>query len=132
MKKIVIILIVISNAFNSNGQQTAGKIEKLDTDYLKKSKKQRNAGLILSGSGVTIFATGCILMQHSQSKGENEFPLLLGGLVMTTAAILFLISAGVNKHKAKVYMKREAIMITPGHATGIASTSTSIILRLTL
>lgn len=130
MKKIVIILIVISNAFSSNSQQTAGKIEKLDTDYLKKSKKQRNTGLILTGSGVTIFTTGCILMQHSQSKGENEFPLLLGGLVMTTAALPFLISAGVNKHKAKVYMKREAIRITPGRATGIASTS--ITLRLTL
>jgi hypothetical protein len=113
-----------------NSQQTAIKVESQAADYLKKSKKQRNAGLILSGSGVTIFTAGCILIQHSQSKGENEFPLLAGGLIMTTAGIPFFISAGVNKHKAKVCMKREAIIMTPDNASGVASTS--ITLRLTL
>lgn len=120
MKKIFLILIVILAAFNSKSQQTASEIKFRATDYFKKSKKQRNTGFILLGSGVAVFTGGVIAMQHSQSKGENEFPFLVGGLAATTASLPFFISARINKHKAKVYLKREAYTICPGKQSNIS------------
>ena len=82
-------------------------------DYLKKGKKQRTTGFILLGSGATIFTGGAIAMQHSQSKGGNELPFVLGGLAMSVTSIPFLITSYSSKHKAKLYMNQEALMVTP-------------------
>ena len=117
-------------ALRSGAQQTEVSIQKLNVDYLKKSKKQRNTGLILLGGGVTMFTVGTIAMQHSNSKGENEFPFVLGGLVTTIASVPFFISSAIAKHKATIYMKREAFMVIPNQERNL--TYNSISLRLYL
>lgn len=130
MRKIIIALLIILAALRSVAQQTEVSIQKLNVDYFKKSKKQRNTGLVLLGSGVTMFTGGIIAMQHSQSKGENEFPFVVGGLVTTIASVPFFISAAVNKHKANISMKREAFIITPNQGSNLAYNSISLQLSL--
>jgi cytochrome c biogenesis factor len=130
MRKIIIGLLIAVAALRSAAQQTEVSIQKLNVDYFKKSKKQRNTGLILLGSGVTMFTVGTIAMQHSQSKGENEFPFVIGGLVTTIASVPFFISAAVNKHKANISMKRDAFMIAPNQRSNLAYNSISFQLNL--
>ncbi|HET9744603.1 MAG TPA: hypothetical protein VFP97_02755 [Chitinophagaceae bacterium] len=130
MKKIFLILIIMLVAFNSKSQQITSETKILTNDYFKKSKKQRNTGFILLGSGVAMFTGGYIAMQHSQSKGENEFFFLVGGLATTTASLPFFISARISKHKAKVYIKRDAYMITPGKQSNISYSSLNFRINL--
>ena len=130
MRKIIIVLMVALISLRSGAQQTEISIQKLNVDYLKKSKKQRNTGLILLGSGVTMFTVGTIAMQHSQSKGENEFPFVISGLAATIASVPFFISAIVKKHKANISMKREAFMITPNHSSNLVYNSIRFRLNL--
>ena len=130
MRKIIIVLMVALISLRSGAQQTEISIQKLNVDYLKKSKKQRNTGLILLGSGVTMFTVGTIAMQHSQSKGENEFPFVIDGLAATIASVPFFISAIVNKHKTNISMKREAFMITPNHSSNLVYNSIRFRLNL--
>jgi hypothetical protein len=110
-------------AFKSKSQQTELNVKMPAKDYLKKSKKQRNTGFIVLGSGVAMFTGGCIAMQHTQSKGEHEFRFVIGGLAAALTSIPFFISAGVNKHKANISMKREAFMITPYQQSNISYAS---------
>lgn len=130
MRKIFIGLLIALVALKSGAQQTEVSIQKLNVDYLKKSKKQRSTGLILLGSGITMFTVGTIAMQHSQSKGEDEFPFVVGGLVTTIASVPFFISAAVNKHKANISMRREAFMVTPNQGSNLAYNSISLRLNL--
>ena len=118
MKKYFSILLLMVICFNSFSQQLKNKEHKLPADYFEKSKRQKTTGFILSGSGVAVFTGGAIAMQHSQSKGENEFPFLVGGVAMSIASIPFFISSASNKHKAKLYMRKEALMLTPDIKAG--------------
>ena len=118
MKKYFSILLLMVIGFNSFSQELRNKEQKIPADYLEKSKKQKTTGFILLGSGAAVFTGGAIAMQHSQSKGENEFPFLVGGLAMSIASIPFFISSTSNKHKAKLYMRKEALMLTPNMKTG--------------
>ena len=104
--------------FNSYSQQLKNKEQKLPADYPEKSKRQKTTGFILLGSGAAVFTGGAIAMQHSQSKGENEFPFMVGGLAMAISSIPFFISSASNKHKAKLYLRKEALMLTPNIKTG--------------
>lgn len=118
MKKYFGILLLMVTGFNSFSQQLKNKEQKLPVDYLEKSKKQKTAGFILLGSGAAVFTGGVVAMQHSESKGENEFPFMVGGLAMSIVSIPFFISSASNKHKAKLYMRMEALMLTPNMKTG--------------
>ena len=118
MKKYFSILLLMVIGFNSFSQQLKNKEQKLPGDYLEKSKKQKTTGFILLGSGAAVFTGGTIAMEHSQSKGENEFPFLVCGLAMTITSIPFFISSAGNKHKARIYMRKEALMLTPNIKTG--------------
>ena len=123
MKKYFVILLLMVFAFNASSQQLKNKEQKTSIDYLKKGKKQKTTGFILLGGGVAMFTGGAIAMEHSQSKGENEFPFVVGGLAMTLTSIPFFISSASNKHKAKIYMKKEALLLAPGIKTGIVYNS---------
>ena len=113
MKKCFSILLLMIIGFNLFSQQSKNKEQKLQADYLEKSKRQKIAGFLLLGSGAAVFTGGTIAMQHSQSKGENEFPFLVGGLAMSIASIPFFISSASNKHKAKLYMRKETLLLSP-------------------
>ena len=113
-------------AFNVSSQQIKNNEQKPPSDYLEKSKRQKTTGLILLGGGVIAFTGGAIAMEHSQSKGENEFPFVVGGLAMTLTSIPFFISSASNKHKAKLYMRKEALMLKPDIETGIIYNSIGV------
>ena len=102
----------------------------LPSDYIKKSRKQRTAGFILLGSGITLMTGGFIATEHSNSKGGNELPFIVGGLVTTITSIPFFISSAINKHKAKVYMKRGALMLTPNRNSNISYNSIGLRLNI--
>ena len=123
MKKYFVILLLMVFAFNANSQQLKNNVQKPTSHYLEKCKKQKTAGFILLGGGVVAFTGGAIAMEHSQSKGENEFPFVVGGLAMTLTSIPFFISSASNKHKAIIYMKKEALQLAPGIKNGIVYNS---------
>lgn len=110
-------------AINANSQNLKNNEQKPASHYLEKSKRQKTTGFILLGGGVVAFTGGAIAMEHSKSKGENEFPFVVGGLAMTLTSIPFFISSASNKHKAKIYMKKEALLLAPGVKTGIVYNS---------
>jgi len=130
MKKYFSILLLMVIGFNSFSQQLKNKEQKLPADYLEKSKRQKTTGFILLSSGVAVFTGGAIAMQHSQSKGENEFPFLVGGLAMSVASIPFFIASFSNKHKANIYMRKEALMIDPGFRSNIVIRSIGMTISL--
>ncbi len=111
MIKSLIIVMCIFFAFNSESQQIETTGYKFSSsDYLKKSKKQRTTCIVLLGGGVATFSGAVIAMQHSTGKGGREDLFILAGVAMTTASIPFFISSASNKRKAKIYMKREALI----------------------
>ena len=126
MNKYFVILLLMVFAFNANSQQLKNNEQKTASHYLEKTKRQKTTGFILLGGGVAAFTGGAIAMEHSQSKGENEFPFVVGGLVMTLSSIPFFISSASNKHKAKLYMRKEALMLNPSIETGIVYNSIGI------
>jgi hypothetical protein len=126
MKKYFCILLLTVVAFNTYCQQLKEKEHKLPADYLKKSKKQKTTGFMLLGGGVAMFTGGVIAMEHTQSKGENEFPFVVGGLAMSVASIPFFISSASNKHKAKLYMRKDALMLNLNLKTGVVYNSIGV------
>jgi hypothetical protein len=127
MKKYLIILTLIFIVFNSNSQQVKNLETKFSSkNYMKKTKTQRTTALVLSGGGVATFIGAAIAMEHSTSKGGREAPFILAGLAMTTASIPFFIASFSSRHKAKVYMNKEALMISPNLKTGIVCNSVGV------
>lgn len=102
-------------AFNAYSQQLKSKEQKLPADYLKKSKRQLKTGIILLGSGAVMFAGGSYVMEHGSCscKSATGPLLMLGGMGMAATSIPFFISSAGNKRKAKLYMKKEALLLTP-------------------
>jgi len=123
MKKIFVVIMVTMIVARSGAQRTEVSIQKPYVDYLKKSEIQKSTAFVLLGSGAAMFTGGVIGMQHSQSKGEIETKFMLGGLVSGLASIPFFNSARINKHKAKIYMKHDALMITPNYDSNISYNS---------
>ena len=118
MKKCFCILLLMVIGFNSFSQQLKNKEQKLPVDYLEKSKKQKTTGFILLGGGVAMITSGAIAMPNSTSKGGTEGLIIFGGLTISTASIPFFILSGSNKRKAKLYMRREGLMLTPDIKAG--------------
>jgi hypothetical protein len=124
MKKNLIILTLLFFVFNSQSQQVKNIEYKFsDQDYLKKSKKQKTTGFILLGGGTALFTGGVLAMQNSKSKGGNEVPFVMGGMAMVTTSIPFFIASLSSKHKAKLYMNKESIMISPQIKSGVTYNS---------
>ena len=118
-----IICFLFATANNLHAQQLTNKEPQINKDYFKKSKNQKRTGWILLGGGATIFTGGAIAMQHSNSKGGNEVPFILGGMAMAVSSAPFLISSAVNKHKARLELRKQSVLITPNN---INQTSVSL------
>ena len=127
MKKNFIVLVLMFSAFNSKSQQLKDIEYKFSPEcYFKKSKKQRTTGFILLSSGAAFFTGGAIAMQHSKSKGDNELPFILGGLVMSVTSVPFFIASISSKHKAKISVNKEAVMVTPNINSNIVYNSLGV------
>src|SRR5690349_12324383 len=126
MKNIIVSMLLVVTAFNMQAQQIVSQQQKPEANYLKKSKKQLRTGLILLGSGAAFITGGSIAMNHSESKGENELPFIVGGLALTLSSFPFIISSATNKHKAKLELRRQTVTAGPS----INSWQTSVSLKI--
>jgi hypothetical protein len=127
MKKILIIITLVFFAFNSQSQQVKNIGYKFSSeDYLKKSKGQRNTGFILLGGGAALFGIGCYALEHTHDKSGYGAFIMLGGMTMAATSIPFFIASLSSKHKAKIYMNKEALMISPEVKSGLAYNSIRI------
>lgn len=93
MKNIIICIALLVLSTISYSQQTSHT----KVDYLQKSKNQKTTGLILAGGGVVLEIAGIIAYQY----GNASIFLFGTGLLSQVASIPFLISARVNKKRAK-------------------------------
>ena len=130
MKKIFINLVMVLIAYAGISQQGDAKFKLQMPDYLKKSKKQRNTGLILLGGGAACVAVGTFVQGHATDKNATGFAIIFGGMGMAVASLPFFVLSIHNKYKAGFYMKREAFLRSPGRNSSI--TYNSISLRLNL
>ena len=95
-------------------------------DHLKKSKKKRNTGLILLGSGAVCFGAGAYALEHARDKNGYGAIIMLGGMGMAAASLYFFISSAITNSKANISMKREALLITPQQQSNISYHSISL------
>jgi hypothetical protein len=126
MKKIVILTMLLAFAIASFGQQdTASKPVPMQTDYLKKSKRQKTAAWIMLGAGLTIFA-GILIFQGAMNGsfgGEgvsHDVAVIAGaGLIVAAGSIPFFIVSSKNKkkaHAASVFIDMEKAQVLQGTA----------------
>jgi len=114
MKKITICLLLTAMAHFSFSQQTSTTTSKVETDYLKKSKKQKKIGWILIGSGAAMFVVSAIIPEGELTdeinytclcKNIHENDGIKGGFIVVGAlsmlgSIPFFIASGKNKKRA--------------------------------
>jgi hypothetical protein len=120
MKKLICLIVLAIVSFNLYSQEMQPVERKpVKTDYLSKSKKQRTAGWILTGTGAAVFSIGIVVSMaevaeeagtafgymlineeapETHSKGGGA--LLLTGTAMLATGITFLSIAKKNKRKA--------------------------------
>ena len=122
MKKLLSLIVLTIVSFHSFSQEMQPvEYKPVKTDYLAKSKKQRTAGWILTGTGVTVFSIGMVVsmtelaeevtvgiagsllpeseqVPETHSKGGGA--LTITGLVMVATGVTFLSIAKKNKRKA--------------------------------
>ena len=130
MKKIYVILLVLAITHHGKSQQNETDLKLQTADYVKKSKKQRNTGLVLLGGGAACFGAGAYALEHARDKSGYGTFIMLGGMGMAAASLPFFISSVSNKHKAKIYINREAFMITPHHKSNILYNAISLRLNI--
>jgi len=117
--------------FNSKSQRVKNVEYKFTSEnYLVKSKKQLKTGFILLGGGAIMFAGGIYALEHSTDKSGYGFLFIFGGMGMAATSIPFFISSASNKHKAKLYMNKEALMITPEIKSGLTYNSIGVKINL--
>ena len=115
MKKIIILTWLLAFASTSFGQQpAASKTALTQTDYLKKSKKQKQAGFILSGAGAGLIIASFIIPRgelesgiciglYCDEKYKNDgikSAFLIAGAVTALSSIPLFIVSGMNRKKA--------------------------------
>ena len=131
MKKYFAFLVLMAFTFSSYSQQAKENEQKLTVDYLKKSKKKLKTGVILLSSGAVLFLGGTYLTEHGCScKDPTGSLLMLGGMSMATISIPFFISSASSKHKAKLYMNKETLVLIPNIKAGIAHNSIGVKIKI--
>jgi hypothetical protein len=132
MKKIVILTMLLAFVVATFGQQITPKQHWTESDYYKKSKKQKTAAWIFTATGTTGLlvtlaldagqtTTGVLTTVFSGGLVEPEYksytvPYLLSGACVISGIYLF-IASSKNKKKAKaasVYMDMENSQILRG------------------
>ena len=96
MKKITILMLIFTVALYSFGQQTTNNPSSLiKQNYLQKSKKLSKTGLILLGSGTTLFVAGIIaylikkILYFQQLLGALIYPI--GGKASADGSVIQII-----------------------------------------
>jgi len=107
MKKMISLLLLFAVSLTVFSQQN---IPGINTDYLKKSKKQKKIALILLGGGATFFLTGVVIpkgeLVHSGFLGndyENDgikSAFKLTGMLSMLGSIPLFIASSKNKKRA--------------------------------
>ncbi len=113
MYKSILLLAGLVIALSGSCQQNPEPVRAGNTDYLKKSKRQQTAALVLLGGGATLTATGLIIgLSHVDNEivaafnGENSNSFTAGavlfytGLACMAASIPFFISSSNSKRKS--------------------------------
>lgn len=110
MKKIIILALLLSFTAVSFSQQVAPKQHWTETDYYKKSKKQKTAAWIFTGVGSAVLLTTLIadaftssISGFQESASGIAIPYLIGGAFVATG-IVFFVAASKNKKKAKAFV----------------------------
>ena len=112
MKQVIILILLFAFATASFGQQTIQK-QPSQVDYLKKSKNQKTAALILLAGGAALVVTAfaipegeptefdpyCFCTTHKNDGVKGAF--VLGGVLSMVGSIPLFIVSGKNKRKAK-------------------------------
>lgn len=80
--------------------------------YMRKSKRSRNTGLILLGSGVLISGIGALLSYgkyntYNANRGETGVAMMLTGAVAGIASIPFMAIALGHSNKAKAMVSSQ-------------------------
>ena len=114
MKKMIILTMLLAFAAASFCQQITPKQDWTETDYYKKSKKQKTTAWILLGSGVALFAGGLIAHYNhvnnpddfedavvSSFGGDDATGVAALGLLVAGGSIPLFIASSKNKKKAK-------------------------------
>jgi NADH:ubiquinone oxidoreductase subunit K len=144
MKKVsihIIAIITLLSGLNINiNAQTSNDSLMAHTRYLKKSHDQKVVSIVFVSVGTAMAVTG-IALAAASFKGffdpdvpHNDYGsapdiLGIGGSALIVAAVPFALASQANKKKAKLYMKKESIMITPGKT---ASQLVSIGIKISL
>ena len=126
MKKYIIFLLFILYASSITAQQIENTIHKIDKDYHIKSKKEKETAWILLGGGTILFTGGVIAAQHSEEKGAEGIPYMFGGMLVSFSSIPFFISSTVNKHKARLELRKQSILSRPEVNKNIYQTFVSL------
>jgi hypothetical protein len=114
MKKICISVLLLVLSVEMFSQQTTPQTT-VSTDYLKKSKNQKKAGLILLIGGTTVLITSLVIPRgelvydgicvgvycSDEYKNDNlKTALFLSGVALDLASIPFFIASKKNKKRA--------------------------------
>lgn len=107
MKKIIIITWLLVFAATSFSQQSAPKQHWTETDYYKKSKRQKTAAWIFTGAGSVVLLTTLLVEAFSvavtlgtDKASGTTLPYAIGGACVATGVVLF-VASSKNKKKAK-------------------------------
>ncbi len=113
MKKIMILLLILTISLKGFTQQTSSVPTATKEYFLKKSSRQKTTGFILLGGGVAVATTGMILGLSSVDEAivgafNNETNdtftagsvLLVIGAASMLSSVPFFIAAGKNKRNA--------------------------------
>lgn len=121
MKKIILLSLLLAFTASSFGQQSAPKQHWTDTEYYKKSKKQKTAGWIFTGVGSAVLLTTLITDAFTSAfTGFQErasgiaIPYAIGVACVATGVVFF-VASGKNKKKAKalsafINMEKAAVL----------------------
>ena len=111
MKKMIILTMLLAFAAASFCQQITPKPDWTETDYYKKSKKQKTTAWVLLGSGVALFTGGLIAHYNYINNHDDPFAGLTEvttgeivatvGLFAVVGSIPLFIASSKNKKKAK-------------------------------
>jgi hypothetical protein len=107
MRRIMLVTLLVIVAVSSYSQDSTRKVHWTETDYYKKSKRQKTWAWISTGVGVTVLV-GTLVMEgatYVYTAGEAKasgttVPYIIGGACVATGVVLF-VASGNNKRKAK-------------------------------
>jgi hypothetical protein len=107
MKKLIVYSVLFAFATASFCQQSVPKQHWTETDYYKKSKKQKTAAWIFTGVGSAVLLTTLLAEGFSEAVtlGEDKasgstLPYAIGGACVATGLVFF-VASSKNKKNAK-------------------------------